>query len=474
MAPSRLESNKLTDYLAQLSPEVAMFLIREIEHQRAGGKDDNVYDRVLGSARAVVRSAHLTVERRTSPKRLFCEPFQDLLFDDERSLMQKGRICRRSINRIWSWLTGGHAPLDLNLLSKEFETQAKRGDQNGADALGQQILERAADSIEQAIETTSESTKAKTRLEAILGGPGGVFDAGEMAIAIRAAPAIYKLRQALPAHLEEFDTASVEATIGPVEECIGSIPNRPEFAFATLITRLAVPAQALRFAIHRVDTDSAGRLAVSPYAGLGALVLHDLHDLARKVDDLVRDRESAASILYAVSCYHGSMLATEQELDIPALSPWGKTLSSTRRLASDSLDSEIRKIPGQLSTLMKPRSDIKPGGAMPWPDSWSVSETERAFALLAGSRPFLDQLSLNEAIAVTEQSITDRLNLIADQILNDLRHFAGTDKQAAQAWLETMISLIGIASTKTDAELLERSGVVAAQVGGLSQEVAEG
>src|SRR5271156_1392362 len=60
------------------------------------------HEDILSGLRPILRQEH--PDRRPTPLRLFCRPFQDLLTSKPRTLKQKGAISRTSLIPVWTWV----------------------------------------------------------------------------------------------------------------------------------------------------------------------------------------------------------------------------------------------------------------------------------------------------------------------------------------------------------------------------------
>lgn len=463
MPLSRPGADKLAAYLSQRSPDVAVFLIREIELHRLDGKDDPAYGPILDAARDIVRESDVSIDRLATPLRLFCDPFADLLVDDTWGASHAARISRTSIEPVWSWLLRDRASGRIVTLAGRLKAEARGGPSERVDRMRRQLIASAAMAIHNALTASARSDKARGRLEMMLGGRHPLSDAAEMAAAFRCHDAIVKLRRRLPRSIANLAGDALFGAESAVKEFRAAVPDRHDIGYGVLLARLEFPPQALRLAVHELQTDDSERIAESAFAPLGSLLLFDTETAARQVDVLVRERAPTADVLNALSRFHRYAEGFDAELEINARGRWGNALASARRVASQALDAEIRRVPETIVSLFKPHLGRMKGHPGPAPDLASVEQAERSLTLSRGCRPFLDQLSLNEAVMRFDQNVQARLKAIADAVVDEVRCSSGGERKRAEEWLGVVVSLVRIAQGERDAALLARSAEVARQ-----------
>jgi hypothetical protein len=464
MALSGSSIEKLWSFLERLSPDAGVLLIREIEAHRSQGLNDPVFELVLEAARQIVRDSGRKVPRAPTIVRLFCDPFEDMLTDCVDVPARPGRIARASIMPVWKWLTEAEANRNFAPVAQAYEADlpSRAGE---TDQRRREFVQEAAAAIETGFNVSRGDHKKRSRFETAIGGPKALSDARQMAVALRAAPAITALRKALPSAIERFTEKEIAEATKPIEAFLGIFPEHPELAFSTLIARFDNPTRVLRLVVNRARTTSSARLAEGPYATAGELILYDLRYTAERVAEAMTSGQSAIAVLYALKRYHAYAEGICNEIAIDPRSGWGAELTTSRRLASEALDREIRDLPQKIIQLFRPRmlGGTGPKGRPIEPDPVEIKKVERAAQLTAGVRPLVDQLSVNEALMRTEREVGQHLRILSDAILADVRHGEGGDRKSAAKWLRAATSLTRVMLGDTEAELLERAGRAAAQ-----------
>ena len=293
-----------------------------------------------------------------------------------------------------------------------------------------------------------------------------------MAVAFRCYDAVRWLRSVIPVRIVDLDNQTCDAISEALAAFKRGVANEANIGFATVLARLAEPTQAIRLAVRELVTEDAVLVAQSPYAPLGEILLGDLEICARKVDILVRQRGDPAEIVDALHRFYNYAEGMSTELEMDARSDWGRALAAGRKIASQALDAELRRVPENISLLFKPYINSRGAGDVPVPDSLSMQTAARSLALNRDCRPFLDQLSLHEAVMRGEEALRVRLETITDTILGDLRSTGGARQELVQSWFDVVVELTQITFGGAHAEILAKSGAVARSGGGTTQDSA--
>jgi hypothetical protein len=167
-------TERLMDYLAQLSPQSQALLMREFERAIERGEDTSIANFVLEQLRRIVRANDEGARPRSdNPARLLFRPLEPFLVDGNVPL-RPGQIRRESLLPVWRWLQREGAP-DL---AGEFELTLSKGPETGSspqiEAAVRQLQAAAADAILK-IATTAPGTDQRRALSR-LGPPDMVED----------------------------------------------------------------------------------------------------------------------------------------------------------------------------------------------------------------------------------------------------------------------------------------------------------
>src|SRR5579871_2807689 len=123
----KTSTERLRDYLAQLSPQSQALLMREFERAIERGEETTVANFVLEQLRKIVREGDDEARPRSeNPARLLFRPLEPFLVENNMPARQ-GQIRRTSLPAVWQWLAREGSP-DL---ARALETALSRGPENG-------------------------------------------------------------------------------------------------------------------------------------------------------------------------------------------------------------------------------------------------------------------------------------------------------------------------------------------------------
>src|SRR6266581_1381161 len=207
------------------------------------------------------------------------KPFEDLLVVRERHTKQKGRIARSSIEPVWNWLANELMPARHRELT---------------DAIRDAILYSRLSDIEQrAVEFWAESAtalkpaladeKKMTAAAKKLGGVAAAEDAAEIALLLRGAPEIEKLRNRLPKPIVGLADEDIAFLRDAYDRLTASDPDLAPYVPLVVLGRLEKPWEVLRVvvALTRKSTDTL--ISKTDLAVVGDLLFSDLDVHVKKI-----------------------------------------------------------------------------------------------------------------------------------------------------------------------------------------------
>src|SRR5512140_481773 len=95
---------RLRHYLRELPPQARTLLIGEFERSLLRGDEASGVDLVLQELRGIVRDQREGAPRVGHCARLFFKPLDPFIVDDRADHAHPGRIARRSIDTLWTWV----------------------------------------------------------------------------------------------------------------------------------------------------------------------------------------------------------------------------------------------------------------------------------------------------------------------------------------------------------------------------------
>jgi hypothetical protein len=428
-------TERLRDYLAQLSPQSQALLMREFERAIERGEDTSVANFVLEQLRTIVRAADEGARPRSdNPARLLFRPLEPFLVDGNAAL-RPGQIHRASLLPVWQWLQREGAP-DL---VREVEWTLSQGPETGSspqiEAAARQLQAAAAEAILK-IAMPAPGTDQRRALSK-LGPPEMIEDLPSIAWLLQAREAIDTLNGRLPSYLRLFNDPQIASASAALNVPTLQTPQLLPFALSLVMQRLAAPWQIIRLAIRMAASDEELRVAATPYGIAVTLALHDLSCLAATLRADIR-RGRFDDVAEHLKIIHDGVRGLRTELDLRNDSNWGKQLVSIRADISSALQSEIDSVPGRVRRLLRQRADKDiPNGAQV--DASEVEETAALIEFVAVCRTYAGELAINEVTLRTYSDLQHYVEQSTEALVQSLRISEGKNRVYRQSQVSTAI-----------------------------------
>jgi hypothetical protein len=448
---SQTSTERLRDYLAQLSPQSQALLMREFERAIDRGEETTVASFVLEQLRKIVRSADDEARPRSdSPARLLFRPLEPFLVESN-APARVGQIRRASLPPVWQWVAREGAPDPAGAL----ETVLSRGPENGTSP----EVESAARKLQLA---TAEALLAATaagvddrRVLARIGPPDVIEDVPSIATVLRAREAVDTLNSRLPSYIRAFNDTQLSSVTDALNVPSLQTPQLLPFALSMVMQRLAAPWQIIRLAIRMAASDDEVRVASTPYGMAVSIALHDLFCLAATLRaDIKRGR--FAEVAEHLKTLHDGVRGLRTELDLRQDSAWGRQLASIRSDISSALQSEIDSVPGRVRRLLRQRTekDISAAAAINTSD---VDETAALIEFVAVCRTYAGELAINEVTMRTYSDLQHYVEQSTEALVQSLRGSEGKARTYRQAQATAAIRFCDVLFGADYASLMSRA-----------------
>jgi hypothetical protein len=446
-------TERLRDYLAQLSPQSQALLMREFERAIERGEDATVATFVLEQLRKIVRGTDATARPRTdNPARLLFHPLEPFLVEGNVAL-RPGQVRRASLLPVWQWLVREGAP-DR---AREFEEALSRGPETGTSSEIEVAVRKlqfaAADAILK-IATPVHGTDQRRAL-ARVGPPDVIEDMLPIAAVLQAREAIDTLGSRLPSFLRIFGEQQIASVGATLNVPALQTPQLLPFALSLVMQRLTAPWQIIRLAIRMAASDDEIRVAATPYGIAVSIALHDLSCLASTLRADIR-RGHFDNVSEHLKILHDGVRGLRTELDLRNDSAWGKQLASIRADISNALQSEIDSVPGRVRRLLRQRADKDiPAGARL--DDSEVDEAAALIDFVAVCRTYASELAINEVTLRTYSDLQHYVEQSTEALVQSLRASEGKNRAYRQMQVAAAIRFCDVLFGPDYASLMSRA-----------------
>ena len=384
-------------------------------------------------------------QREGSPRvghcaRLFFKPLEPFLVDDRADHNHPGRIARRSLEMLWTWVRRDLLPEEAKVLADEVSEALLAGDEPKAERLTRAFQDRAAAAIDASLDgERRDDGRLRRRMLAQIGTPRAAKTPRHCDACWRGATQLATLAAHLPLRIVNLADDQLDEYKAEIERA--SAPRRR-----------AIPACAADG-----DEPAGGAVAGDPLRHQGG---RQRHRGARCRDALRRRGEHRARrarahggraaqrpaqrsrALRSARCSRPSTIpraGLRTELDLPVDSTWGRALAAQRAQISELLRVRNRSrrpaaCAGCCGRGRRPRSARNSSL-----DADEVAETEALIGFVGNCRYFAGELAINEMTQRTFTEIQQYLDSGTRALLDALRHAGDVDRSFRQSQVDAAV-----------------------------------
>jgi len=435
MADARLVE-RLRQFLSELSPGARALLMTELERGLLRGEEMPGAEIVLQELRRSARG-HTRPKRPGSLSRLFFQPLEPVLVDDTATHHHPGRIARVVLQPVWEWICRDLMPGEATAVNDQVAAAFDDDDAARAEALAKAFQERAIVRIEEAIAAARSDEKVRRRLAGQIGTPRALDDIAAILTVLKARQTLAAFAAHLPNHIKSLDDTNIDAVKAIIESPAAGGPTLFVYVLVMTMGKLGAPWQLIRLARRAAGTDSATRIAETPYAITVDIVLAEIQRLINELKAELRSgRGLGVSAL--LKSIHDAARGMRSEINFSHESAWARGLAALRTQVSDLLKGEIETLPGRVRRLLRPRpiKEIAPNSAL---DETDVRETELQIEFVNTCRAYAGELALSELTTRTWSDLEHYLDPATSALVENLRVAGDTDRPFRQSQLDAAV-----------------------------------
>ncbi len=451
---------RLQLFLRELSPQARGLLIAEFERSLLRGDDLGAADLVLQELRRIARDQRAGTPRIGHSARLFFKPPEPFLVDDLGQHRHLGRISRSSLDTLWTWIARDVLPDDAKAVDNIVTAALQAGDNDKAQHFVRAFQDRVAVALTDQLRAAETDDKLRRRMLAQIGTQRAGEDAATLKCVLNARDGLNAMAAHLPLQVGNLAARQLDECQQLIEKT--SPPTSDVFLYSllTVMNRLAAPWQLIRLGVKAAGSDTAARVAETPY---GVAVTIVLSELERQVGELRDDLRSGRGVAVGalLKTIHDSARGLRTELNMPVDSSWGRALSGLRSQIGDMLRLEIDSMPGRVRRLLKPRGtgDIRPNSTI---DAEEAAEVVALVAFVGTCRHFAGELAINEMTQRTFSELQQYLDSATRGLLEALRGATPGERSFRQSQVDVAVRLCATVFGREYAAQLGKAAELAA------------
>ena len=450
---------RLRQYLRELSAPARALLIGELERSVLRGNEMAGADLVLHELRYIAREQRDGAPRISPTARLLFKPLEPFLVDDRADHKHPGRIARSSLEVLWNWIRRELLPEEAEKLIGEVDSAWLAGDMSKAEHLTRAFQDRVASAIAEAFELAVSDAKNYRRLLAKIGTPRASEDAAALRCVLKGRDVLSNLAAHLPLRIGNLTEGLLDKSKALIDDAATRDRELLLYGLQAVMSRLAAPWQLIRLGVVAAGSDTAARVAETPYGVSVTIVLAELERLVGELrNDLHCGRGVAVSAL--LKTIHDSARGLRTELELPVDSTWGRELAAQRAQIAELLRSQIESMPGRVRRLLRPRPSIEiaPNSVL---DPDEVAETEALVEFVGACRTFAGELAVLEMTQRTYSELEQYLDGGTRALLDGLQNAGAADRSFRQSQVDAAARFCGKVFGQDYAVLLDKAAATA-------------
>lgn len=450
---------RLRAYLQDLKPEARALLVSELEKSLLRGDEATGAELVLQELRRLLRESNRPAPRGGSLSRLFFQPLEPFLVDDELTHKHPGRIARLALDPIWQWICRDLMPGEAKAVSEDVTRAYADDDVAKAEQLARGFQDRVVVRIEEALTSAAKDEKVLRKLAAQVGTPRALEDIASIQRVIGARDKLSSLGKRMQGHIKNLSDSQLDLVKTLLDNSKLTEPSLFVYALVLVMSRLAAPWQLIRLAIKAAGSDQAGKVAETPYAPAVVIVLAEIE---RTVAELRAELRSGRGLATGalLKSIHDAARGLRTELELSVDSAWGRRLADLRGQISELLKSEIEPMPARVRRLLRPRPDkeIVPGMQL---DMDEVRETAALIEFVGTCRTYAAELAVLEMTQRAYSELQQYLDTTTQTLIDGLRTATAPTRPFRQAQFNAAVSFCGKVFGPEYASLLVKAADVA-------------
>jgi hypothetical protein len=454
----------LSGFLGSLPEHVAARLAKAVEVDRLIGGTGLPHDVILRALRPQLRQATDRTGRMQTPQRFFCRPFEDILVGSGRTLKQKGRIARASIEAVWNWLAADLMPVRHRVISEALRDAILHARESEIEESCAELWAEAALVLKPELETEKKKIFAAKKL----GGMALAEDAAEMALLLEAAREIGELQGRLPKPIVNLSEEDIVFLRDCFERWTDSNPDLAPYVPLIVMGRLERPWEALRLvgALTRKSTDTL--ISNTDLGAVGELLFSDLDIYVKKIQAARPMDFDAESLLASLAGFAELSSGIVKEFGIRRDGKWGQRLTKDRSAVAQVMEGLLDRAPKEIMAAL-PSAKMGGFGKSPKPldlsrppDPERVAKAMRYAQLMRHSRPFAVAAAFSAKLNETSDETASALRTHSEDILRELRAAIPETRANVEAHWAQILELCALVLGDEETDLLRRRARVPA------------
>jgi hypothetical protein len=344
MTKDEASSERVRQYLRQITPQARRNLLAEIERMQMYGEAMPGSEVLLVELRAEFRGSGETHDRLGNPSRHFFQPIEALFVNRPSERTGPWQISRGSLSAIWEWISNDLLRTMARDYSETVRDALVRSDAQKARVIASDFQTKVLKSLQGTLDSDDGVARARNGLAKYTSSHAAIGDLRKVMFAFQVRDPLDKLARALPPKIDELQGKPLANVRGFLDAFAAQHAEAVPFALTVVMKRLKMRWHLIRLATSTAQGRGAAAVAGSRFALSIPMVLDHLDDArvalkqAMRSDRLQVAKDNLAEI-YEIEA------ALRDEITQLETSEWGQKLDSLMAQVAADLESEFHRLP---------------------------------------------------------------------------------------------------------------------------------
>lgn len=424
---------------------------------------------IIESLRPALKNMGVARFGTPTPLRLFCEPFEDILFSGPVHPKSVGRISRLSIAPVWEWLAelipDAHKDLS-DLIVKQI---LSRQDGKLQEATSE-LLRTAANALDAIFLSYENGSPEYLAMAKRLGSEAILEDARDMGSVLKIADYGRQIKGRFARPIDRLDEDDFIFVRKAYDELTERYPQQSKYLVYLLMGRMGKPWHILSVLPVLCRTKSEDEIRQSELGEIGDQIFDDIETLATEIASTDYLRRGPAQGLNMLTNFVEASRGITRQMSLKRDGHWGKRLFEARRRVAHAMEHQLNR---SVDTIIETFPTVKMGafgdtgaGRPDLTEAPASDDVERAAKIAM----FIDRtrtLAADAAFGKHHKEASDRVQQFilgygADMV-QEVRAGNHETINNLQAHLEATVKITGLLVGEEEADLFLRRATTAAR-----------
>lgn len=457
-----LVTSKVRAYMESLSPTARAMLVRSL---RAAGSEGDIPSKLILAAAEGLDIGETAPAPVPAPpaaseddepwsarvEAAFFSPLAPFLTDEDIGSSVPGRICRRHLPGIWTWI---HRDVASDAWERALAADPYDGNADPS-PIARKFRREAVSRVVEMLRDAGAEPRVRQKIVGQLGGEQRYRVLVDVAYVLQNEAAFANLFGQLPSNITTFDVAEPSRLADVVRASMEQVQMTVEWIAAAIVARTTNPVVAVHLACRLACSSDPRIVASSRYAAFVDIVLAHIERCAALAAGRGNDAASRAAFFSDLRAYNDAIRGLAMVFSVESVSTWFRRIGSAKVVMSEAVTRRIETTAGLVRRAL--RVESANGEYVGRFDTDAFDDAEFAVRLSIEVRPFAETLAVNEVVARTRKQIENTLEVVSEKLMANLKSGQALDRRVVTDTVDGAIRLSALVFGEEYAAVMRKS-----------------